>query len=231
MTKPYQQRELCELEGLRVQYMDKRDFFSGTFTTKVGELWQSIGRLEEYERKTGKPISPRSPMGVRFDQMLEQVVYPHPAEDRLFKRWEKALGNGSGHRATAAEMALTWLEELKLKIKSGDTWAIYVHASQLPDLWSKCDCMSDATVPGYAWMGFVHMLHDDINLAVWEILDAAGLTEWMRLQLELDMACQNPRNLDYGRHASRTYGNKLREFFRPEGPSDAWVLWRPKRRY
>lgn len=232
MTKPHQQRELCELEGLRVQYMDKQDFFQGKFAAKADKLWQWIGRYEEYERKAGKPLSPNSPIGRRFDEALNEVVYPHPAEDRLFERWEETLADQWQKRvAEAVEMALTWLDELKLVIRGGDIWRIYIHASMLPERFTSCDCFEVSGTSEYGWLRHIHPLHSEINRAVWEILDAAGLTAWMRLMLELDMACWRPESPGYGRHVEREYGRKLRAFFLPEGPTTEWTWVRPRHSY
>lgn len=231
MTNLGQQRQLCELEGLRVQYMDKQDFFQGTFAPKADELWRWIGRYEEYERKAAKPLNPHSSIGRRFDEALEEVVFPHPAEDRLFQRWEEALADlWQARAAEAAEMALTWLDELKLVIRGGDVWRIYIHASMLPEQSDLCDCREVSGTSEYGWMRHIHPLHSDINRATWEILDAAGLTAWMRLMLELDMACWRPDSPEYGKHIEREYGNKLRAFFRPEGPSTEWTWARQRRR-
>lgn len=234
--KSYEQRELLELKGLRVQYMDKQDFLSGSFTGKVDGFWERIARFEQYERRTGRRLSPHSPAAQLLDRLLVQAVYPHPAEDRLFDRWERELSRwGASYEtpgAMAVEMALTWLEAFKLKITSGDPRMIYEHAVQLPEQRLACDCLSDdGSVVEYRWLRCFHALHDEFNLAVWEILDMAGLMEWMRLELELDLAGQNPEHPDFGRHVRREYGEQLREFFQLEGPSEQWTGWRSSRRF
>lgn len=223
----YQRSEMLGLEGLRVQFMDKQHFFQSMFTGKVNQLRERIAQFEQYEQKTGRKLGPSSSMGRLFERLQKQVVYPHPAEDRLFNHWERELTALRNNRAMAVEMALTWLEELKQRIGSGDVRAIYDHASQLPQQRQMCDCLSDDDFVGeYRWMIDFHFLHDEFNRAVWEILDMAGLTEWMRLELELDLAAQNLEDPDFGRHVHREYGEQLREFFGPE-PSQQWVGWDP----
>jgi hypothetical protein len=236
MLKGYQQMELVELEGLRVQYMDKQNFFSGTFTNKVDKIWESIARFEQYEQKVGRKLNPNSAL---LEERLTKAVYPHPAEDRLFDQWEQRTRSVWNiaidfSRAKAIEEALTWLEGLKLTIKSGDPRAIYCQASQMPEDRRTCDCreFDENCVPEYRWARYLHFVHDDSNLAVWEILDMAGLMEWMRLELELDLASQNPEHPDYGYHVRREFGEQLRDFFRPEGPSQQWAEWhKPHQRY
>ncbi|HEU5187840.1 MAG TPA: hypothetical protein VFT87_05045 [Candidatus Saccharimonadales bacterium] len=218
----YHLSEMLELEGLRVQCMDKQNFLEGAFVAKAKELWQRIARFERYEQRTGRKLDPNSSVGRSFAQLRKQVINPHPAEDRLFDKWEHELIVCRKDRATTIEMALTWLAELKVTICSGDVRTIYDHASQLPDQSQTCDCLSTDPAGEYNWLLNFHSLHNEFNQAVWEILDMAGLTEWMRLELELDLAAQNPESPDFGRHVSRKYGEQLREFFGPE-PSWQWV--------
>lgn len=226
--KSYEQSELLGLKGLRVQYMDKHDFFSGAFTGKVDGLWGRIARYERYERETGRTLSSKVPAGQHFNQLLTQAVYPHPAEDRLFGQWEEEYsrwGSFDKPQVKAVEMAVTDLEEFKLVIQSGDVRAIYAYAAQLPDNGRTCDCVSAYDLCEYQWLHYFHPLHWKLNRAIWEILDMAGLMEWTRLELEFDLASQNPDYPDYGYHIRRDRGEQLREFFQPEEPSERWVDW------
>ena len=228
--KSYQLAGMTALKNLRVQYMNKQNFFSGVFTGKVNELWERIARYENYERETGRNLLDSSvSAGRHFTRLLKQAVSPHPAEDRLFDDWARELRKyGASYetpRVMAVEMALTELERLKLTIKSGNPRAIYEHASQLPEDRRTCECLEP--LPGdsseYCWVRHFHSLHDEFNRAVWEILDMAGLMPWMQLQLELDMAGQNQRNPKFGCRVRRDYGERLRQFFHPEGPTEQWV--------
>ena len=183
--------------------------------------------------KVGRKLIPASGAGRYFDQLLEKAVYPLPAEDRLFDRWDGCTGPRASFvdksLAQACEESLTSLEELKSAIRAGDVRAIYQRASMQPELPQSCDCweFNDPTSE-YYWARYVHMLHHDFNLAVWEILDMAGLMEWMRLELELDLATSEARthSPEFGHNVRRTYGEQLREFFRSEGPSEQWIGWR-----
>jgi len=228
----YEQAKMLDLKGLRVQYMDKQRFFDGTFTSKVDELWERIARYENYERKMGRRFGHGSGIALDMDNCLAKVVQPYPSEDKLFKRWADATRYSNNcPEAMACEEVLTWLENLKLAIKAGDVRSIYDCASMLPEHRQSCDCfeVNDPTSP-YYWTRLIHWLHDDINQAVWDILDMAGLMEWMRLELEFDLACHNAEFDGFGRHARHSLGLQLREFFQPEGPSQQWLSWRVERR-
>lgn len=236
--KSYYVSEMLELKNLRVQYMNKHDFFLGTFTGKVDGLWERIARYERYERKTGRKLSPNTGVGRHFDQLLTQAVYPHPAEDRLYERWEqKCLSWYRGFsfeqpEARAFEEAVMGLEELKAVIATGDIRTIYSYASQMPQNRDNCECREfNDPADGYFWARYLHLTHVDLNLAVWEILDMAGLSEWMRLELEFDLTSRHPECERYGWHIRLDYGRQLREFFQPEGPSERWAGWRASRRH
>lgn len=213
----YEWRELLDVEGLRVQGMDKQDFFEGSFTSKVEGLWKRIAAYERLEDGTKRPLRPNSVATRYIDQLLGQAIYPHPAEDRLYERWF------AREQSKALEDVLTWLEELKLTVASGDVRAIYCRVAQMPERPGACECSSLAGSPDSGWWLSFHFLHNEFNRAVWEILDMAGLTDWMRLELELDLASRNPTCPEFGHHMRRDSGYELREFFRPEGPSEQWV--------
>jgi hypothetical protein len=222
----YEWQQLLAVEGLRVQGMSKRNFFEGTFTSKVGGLWKRIAARERFERSLTRPLSPNSPAVRYIDQLLEQAIYPHPTEERLYEDWfaHDAQRTTSSRKSTVLEEILTWLNELKLTIASGDVRAIYGRASQMPERSEACECNSLATEPSdRGWWLTFHFLHGDFNRAVWEIVDMAGLTEWMRLELELDLASRNPTLPEFGHNMSHEFGRSLREFFRPAGPSGQWV--------
>jgi len=226
--KSYQRSELCDLKNLRVQCMDKRDFLLGTFVDKMDKLWERIARLEQYEAKVGRKLTPVSEAGRWFNQLMEKAIVPHTAEDRLFDRWQSWSRDCLPYRAEAVEMVLTDLEQLKQLIAQGDVRRIYEYATSLVDDRRTCDCreFDDTVPPEYRWARYLHVLHRDVNQAAWEILDMAGLMEWVQLELEFDLASSPARTYkpEFGRHLRRSFGEQLREFFRPEGPSERWVV-------
>lgn len=105
---------LHDFEGLRVRYMSKQSFFSGTFTRKGGYV-SSPAENRLYDR---------------WEVALRLV------------RERTRLSSKAKSVAIGCEEALTYIEELKSTIKNGDVRKIYGHASQYPQQRGTCDCPS-----------------------------------------------------------------------------------------
>lgn len=157
--------------------------------------------------------------------LTDDLFVSIPAVDKLWEAWEQLL-LWSRPAAPGAEMALTVLEGWEQALRRRDPADLLDYlASVLAHTRGHCQCADPLSrqSPEFAWY---HQHHGLLNQAIWDLLHAADMTGWVRMELEKDLAGpvhfigDDPRS--FGKVVLREAGLHMRSFLRPEGPDPMW---------